>query len=473
MSDVDILDEIPQLTIARGGKAPQKPKFDPRKKYAFHYDIKDHTTQPHVVKFSGGRSSGVLLFTLLHGGFLKRERGDVVVFNNTSAEHPATYDFAAKCKRLTEEKYGIPFLWTEFQTYENALNGDWNRIPSYRLVNERPYCARKNPDGYHFRGEVFEEMLSWKRFLPNQFKRICTAHLKLAVTKEFLRDWFARKPSIERQGHYYEKNLMDDETLIRLHDKNGGNTPDAVLIEKAAFVRSRPTFRPAQAYCDFSKCVQDAPPGGLKEKSRGGKVSLSGDDCADYVAFVGFRHDEPARIARMRARNYDRDERQNIADPHIAAPEGEYVYAPLDNMGATKSDILAFWNKQKWDLRLPHNVNFSNCVFCFLKGSGALADALAGREKWEKKLPKKLRAQEDTPGDIRWWAKMESKYGRDLVREGRKIQNRKTAGEKPIIGFWGMNGKLSYRILADSEFNSNLLSRIGTENSALPCDCTD
>ena len=463
---------LPQLTIARGGSAPRKPKFDPRKKHVFRYDSKEHKNQPHVVKFSGGRSSGMLLFTLLHGGFLNRERGDVVVFNNTSAEHPATYDFAEKCKRLTEEKYGIPFLWTEFQTYEGALGGDWNRQPSYRLVLPTPHSP-DNPDGYHFRGEVFEEMLSFKRFLPNQFQRICTAYLKLAATREFLRDWFAGKPGIERQGHYFGRSLMDDETLIRLHHKNGGSTPPEVLIEKSAFVRARSSFRPAQMYADFSGCISGAPRGGLRDKSRGGKVPLSGDDCADYVSFVGFRGDEPARIARMRARNYDRDERHSAEDPHAAAPEGEYVYAPLDSMGVVKDDILAFWKKQKWDLRLPHDVNFSNCVYCFLKGSGMLAAALSRREKWEKKLPKKLQAQADTPGDIHWWVKMEAKYGRDLKREQRTIKNPDAAGENPVIGFWGMNGKLSYSRLADAKFNPARLSAIGTESAALPCDCTD
>ena len=50
-------------------------------------------TSPHVVMFSGGRSSGYMLALALHNGLLRAERGDVVIFNNTSAEHPATYDF--------------------------------------------------------------------------------------------------------------------------------------------------------------------------------------------------------------------------------------------------------------------------------------------------------------------------------------------------------------------------------------------
>ena len=67
----------------------------------------------------------MLLFTLLENGLLSAERGDVVVFNNTSCEHPETYRFAATCKEIVEQRYGIPFFWVEFQTYEDARRGEW------------------------------------------------------------------------------------------------------------------------------------------------------------------------------------------------------------------------------------------------------------------------------------------------------------------------------------------------------------
>ena len=67
--------------------------------------------KPHIVKFSGGRSSGMMLMKLLEGNKLKPERGDVIVFNNTSAEHSATYDFTRSMKKLAEGKYNIPFFF--------------------------------------------------------------------------------------------------------------------------------------------------------------------------------------------------------------------------------------------------------------------------------------------------------------------------------------------------------------------------
>ena len=86
----------------------------------------DHA--PHIVKFSGGRSSGMMLVNLLEQRALRPERGDVIVFNNTSAEHPATYEFARKMKELAELEYNIPFFWIEYQSYEDSGRHGWQRI---------------------------------------------------------------------------------------------------------------------------------------------------------------------------------------------------------------------------------------------------------------------------------------------------------------------------------------------------------
>ena len=59
----------------------------------------------------------------------------MVVFNNTSCEHPETYRFAATCKEIVEQRYGVPFFWVEYQTHEDARRGEWTRVQSYRLVN--------------------------------------------------------------------------------------------------------------------------------------------------------------------------------------------------------------------------------------------------------------------------------------------------------------------------------------------------
>ena len=186
-------------------------KYSIQKKTSiFRYEGKDHNEFPHIVKFSGGKTSGMLLFILLEAGLLKAERGDAVVFNNTSAEHPKTYEFVKECKKIVEEKYKVPFFWVEFQTYEDARSGEYTRIPSFKLVNTEP-VSDDNPDGYHWKGEVFEEMLSLKGYVPTLFQRICTKVLKLETTRMFLKEWFANKESTERLGHFGNQSRIDDD----------------------------------------------------------------------------------------------------------------------------------------------------------------------------------------------------------------------------------------------------------------------
>ncbi len=149
--------------------------------------------KPYIVKFSGGRSSAMMLMRLLESNQLNPKRGDIVIFNNTSAEHPATYEFTRQMKKLTEEQYNIPFFWIEYQTYEDSSGTyQWSRKPTYRLTNDQPY-SEQNKNGYRCKGEVFEEMISLGGFLPSMVSRICTVTMKIFITNAFLSDWFAQK----------------------------------------------------------------------------------------------------------------------------------------------------------------------------------------------------------------------------------------------------------------------------------------
>ena len=165
----------------------------------------------------------MLLFTLLENGLLKQERGDVVIFNNTSCEHPETYKFVSKCKELVEQ-VGIPFFIVEFQTYEDARQGEWRRIASYRLANKHP-LSEENPDGFRWKGEVFEETLSNKSYLPNQFSRVCTQSLKLEVTRQFLRDWFGNNETIPLLGHGLNDSQVNTEQVYKQHIPERGRSP--------------------------------------------------------------------------------------------------------------------------------------------------------------------------------------------------------------------------------------------------------
>ncbi len=125
----------------------------------------EHQDLPHVDKFSGGRSSPALAFLLAEAGLLQAERGEVILFANTSAEHPATYEFARECKKRLETGFGIPFFWYEFCAVEDSMRGVYVRGPSYRLVTSNP--VEEDPKRYQSHGDVFEEMLSYQGMLPN------------------------------------------------------------------------------------------------------------------------------------------------------------------------------------------------------------------------------------------------------------------------------------------------------------------
>ena len=397
--------------------------------------------------------AGMLLMTLLANDILKPQRGDVVVFNNTSSEHPRTYDFVRQSKALTES-FGIPFFLVEFQTYEDARKGEWTRLPTYRLVNDRPR-TEDNPDGFHWRGEVFEEVMSWSGFVPNQFRRICTTNMKLGTTRLFLRDWLASKASVPRLGHFGSTSRIEGQAMLARHRRSGGEVPDHIYLKKKQFGWNRPFVRPEQRYDEFSE-----PWGPINNPRLHGKVhgdaAIFGKGGVEYVAMVGLRADEPARVGRVKERN---------SGPEASGYEGEHVYMPLVDMHVANMDVNAFWDRQDWDLSLPPDSGLSNCVYCFLKGSATLRkvhhemSTTMDQESFPGYGP-----LQGTPCDITWWQRMEEGYGRDLVAEERVIQS-----EHDFLGFFGAGNRFTYDVLARADDEE--LEQF--DDTLLPCDCTD
>lgn len=446
---------VPKLAISRELETTER--YDPTKVHSFRYRAKRHNQLPHVVKFSGGRSSGMLLFALLENGFLNQQRGDVVVFNNTSCEHPETYRFVAECKRRVEST-GVPFFFVEFQTYEDARQGEWRRIPSYRLVNEQPF-SEDNPDGFRWRGEAFEEMLSHKVYLPNKFSRVCTKSLKLETTRMFLRDWFASKKGIPFQGHGQAESLVDLGLLHKRHVQNGGSVPKDILLAKKRFVLGQPTSRPKQNYKDFSWPASTFENEALKGKVFGRKAWF-GDGGIEYVAFIGLRGDEQLRVARVETRS---------SNPHAnLGYEGEHVYMPLATIHIDREDVNAFWEQQSWGLNFPGGSVLSNCVYCFLKGVTNLGQVHAAMESEKTTGQDGFGPTVGTPCDIEWWVNKEREYGRNLEAEKRERTN-PDAGD--FIGFFGATSGFSYEILTTTTKNGEGLEQFA--DAVLPCDCTE
>jgi hypothetical protein len=394
-----------------------RPRVPSRRRGAIAYREPAHEDLPHVVKFSGGRSSGMLLFTLLDKGLLDRSRGDVIVFNNTSAEHPETYRFVEACAS-SAQPYGVPFFRIEFQTYEDIHRGDWTRLPAYRLVNAAPRSA-SNPDGFHWRGSVYEELLSWSGYVPNQFRRTCTSRLKLEPTRRFVQDWLRGRDGIPRLGHHGKVSRIDPKARFRIHRKHNGQTPEDVFRRRHAYCWNRPHVRPEQRYADFSP--------------RWTRLSNADGPKTEHVTLIGLRGDEHRRVDRIRTRG-----------GHDTEHEGEHVYMPLDSMDIDREKVNAFWSRRDWDLRLPADAGLSNCVYCFLKGGRNLQSVHRRMKPQSGTSWPGFGPLAGTPCDLDWWIRMETEYGRE-----RTAGNDRAREQRYRLAFFGAR-KTSYADLEES-----------------------
>lgn len=118
---------------------------------------------PAVISFSGGRTSGMMLRSILdaHGGTLP---DDVrVLFANTGKEMPETLDFVRECS----ERWNVPITWLEYADHDEPQRR-WREV-TYETASRD--------------GEPFAALIGRKRLLPNPVTRICTSELKIRVMK--------------------------------------------------------------------------------------------------------------------------------------------------------------------------------------------------------------------------------------------------------------------------------------------------
>lgn len=123
---------------------------------------------PGVISFSGGRTSGYMLWRTLqaHGGTLPDDV--TVLFANTGKEMPETLDFVEACS----VNWGVPIVWIENRPR------DAERKKSHAVVTHT--TASRN-------GEPFAALIAEKSYLPNPVARICTAELKVRPMQRYLK----------------------------------------------------------------------------------------------------------------------------------------------------------------------------------------------------------------------------------------------------------------------------------------------
>lgn len=136
---------------------------------------------PALISFSGGRTSGYMLWHILdaHGGTLP---DDVhVCFANTGKEREETLRFVHECAT----RWGVRVRWLEWRS----------RLKSV------PVSERFEEVGFNSaarRGEPFKALIASKKAVPNAVQRWCTSHLKWQVCCDFM----------DFQGHEAWKNVI-------------------------------------------------------------------------------------------------------------------------------------------------------------------------------------------------------------------------------------------------------------------------
>ncbi len=119
---------------------------------------------PALISFSGGRTSGYMLWRILqaHGGTLP---DDVkVTFANTGKEMPQTLDFVRDCG----ERWGAEVVWLEYR---------WEPGRQSFVIVDHATASRN--------GEPFDMLIKAKQMLPNTVMRFCTQQMKIKTMERF------------------------------------------------------------------------------------------------------------------------------------------------------------------------------------------------------------------------------------------------------------------------------------------------
>ena len=138
---------------------------------------------PAVISFSGGRSSGFMLWSILraHDGALP---SDVhVIFADTGREHLRTYEFVRACA----EKWSINIEWVAMDKGEH----------------ETP----------------FDALIARKNYLPNPIARFCTTEMKIRPIEAFMKSRYESWDNVvgiraDEQARVSKMRAKDTEQVI-------------------------------------------------------------------------------------------------------------------------------------------------------------------------------------------------------------------------------------------------------------------
>ena len=122
------------------------------------------TNGPTCISFSGGRTSGYMLYRILEAHQMSLPSDTYVCFANTGKEEEATLRFIQRCS----DEWNVDIHWVEYTNDE----------PRFKKVTFE--TASRN-------GEPFEELIKKRQYLPNPVTRFCTSELKIRTINKYLR----------------------------------------------------------------------------------------------------------------------------------------------------------------------------------------------------------------------------------------------------------------------------------------------
>ncbi len=204
---------------------------------------------------------------------------------------------------------------------------------------------------------------------------VCFANTgrEMPATLDFVRDcgaaWNVPVVWLEYR-HDAETGRTWTEVVNHNSASRGGEPFEALLIKK------KMTPNPMLRYCTIEL-----------------KVRQMRNYCQQVLGWkhwrniVGLRFDEPARVAKLIARNASNKE------PFKAV-------ACLSDGRVSQADVFRFWKGQSFDLRLAGSWE-GNCDGCFLKNRAAISRMCA-----------------DHPERIQWWADIETTRLKGVLNDG-------------------------------------------------------
>lgn len=130
---------------------------------------------PALISFSGGRTSGYMLWHILDAYDGKLPDDVHVCFANTGKEREETLRFVHECAT----RWGVRVRWLEWRT-RRVRDDAGNVIPLDHRFEEVGFNSASRS------GEPFAELIRVKGYTPNATMRWCTQELKVRVMKYFM-----------------------------------------------------------------------------------------------------------------------------------------------------------------------------------------------------------------------------------------------------------------------------------------------